>query len=94
MTYVFQLPTMCAAPETMTTDKLIAHVHYLQREILGHAELMADLMQRHHDAVGVANAVTAKLLALVDSYDAGDQAAILYQVKQLAESRTAQKRVH
>lgn len=86
--------TLCN-PEKLSREELIAQVNYLQDAALKDAITMSEVVSSRNEICGVAHRLDAMLGALVDSYDAGDQAAILLQVKQQSEQRAARKaKVH
>lgn len=86
--------TLCT-PEKLSREELIAQVNYLQDAALKDFLVMSDVNSTLNEVRGVAHRLDAMLGALVDSYDAGDQAAILLQVKKLSEQRAARKaKVH
>jgi hypothetical protein len=91
---VTQCATICT-PEKLTREELIAQVHYLQESALKDFMAMSEVRSRLQKVTGVARRQDAMLCALADSFDAGDQAAILLQVKNLSEQRAARKtKVH
>lgn len=91
---VTKFPTLCN-PEKLNREELIRHVNYLQDTALMESLKMNELSGKLGEICGIAHRQDAMLCALVDSYDAGDQAAILLQVKQLSEQRAARKaKVH
>ena len=91
---VTMLPTMCA-PEKLSREQLVEQVTYLQEEIFKQGQVLHDVCCKLADMSKMAHRLDSLLGALVDSYDAGDQAAILLQIKRLSEPRTEQKaKVH
>lgn len=91
---VTQCATICT-PEKLTREELIDQVHYLQESALKDFMAMSEVNGRLQEVSGVAHRLDSMLCALADSYDAGDTAAILLQVKKLSEQRAARKaKVH
>lgn len=91
---ITQMPTLCV-PEKLEKKELIEQVNYLQDECILTGQRLHETSCRLSDLVVMANVLASHIGALVDSYEAGDQAAILLQVKKLAESRAAQRaKVH
>lgn len=87
---VTQLPTLCA-PEKLSREELIKQVNYLQDAVFEQGQHLHEEKAERSQACAIANHLAAQLHALIDSYDAGDQAAILLQVKNLSEQRAKQK---
>lgn len=81
-------PTMCV-PERLSKAELIVQCNYLQDEVMKLSQHVHELKTRLQQTVGLANHQYAHLSALADSYDAGDQAAIMLQIKQLSDRRSS-----
>ncbi len=81
---ITQMPTLCV-PEKLDRKEAIDHINYLQNSILEQGQTLHDVCCKLHDMNKMALHLESLLGALVDSYDAGDQAAILHQIKQLSE---------
>lgn len=91
---ITRLPTLCNA-EKLTPAELLKQYHRLEGEAIDQAQQLSNVCAKLHEINQIAHRLDAMLSAMVDSYDAGDQAAILLQVKQLSERRAAQKaKVH
>ena len=78
--------TLCS-PEKLTREQLIEQVNYLQQDALEVTMTLSNVKAKLGEMVGVANRLSVQLYALCDSYDEGDQAAILLQVKDLSDRR-------
>jgi hypothetical protein len=91
---ITQMPTLCV-PEKLNKQELIDQVIYLQKAIFQQGQQLHEANSLQHQTCIIANHLASQLHALMDSFDAGDQAAILLQLKELAESRTKRKaKVH
>lgn len=91
---ITQMPTLCA-PEKLSKEELIKQVNYLQDAVFEQGQHLHEESSERAQACIIANHLASQLHALMDSYDAGDQAAILLQVKNLSEQRIKQKaKVH
>ena len=83
--------TLCS-PEKLSREELIEQVNYLQNDALKTTMTLSEVNAKLRDMCGVANTLSAHLYALCDSYDEGDQAALLLQVKTLSERRKSFKK--
>ncbi len=91
---ITRLPTLCNA-ERLTPSELLQQYMRLEGEAIDQAQQLSDACAKLHQINQVAHRLNAMLSAMVDSYEAGDQAAILLQIKQLHDRRAAQKaKVH
>jgi hypothetical protein len=91
---ITRLPTLCNA-EKLTPAELLQQYQRLEGEAIDQAQKLSDVCAKLHQMNVLAHNLSAALYALCDSFEAGDQAAILLQVKQLSERRAAQKaKVH
>lgn len=91
---ITQLPTLCS-PEKLSKKELIDQVNYLQEATMQQGQQLHDVNCKMAETCIIANHLASQLHALADSYDAGDQAAILLQIKNLSEQRIKQKaKVH
>lgn len=91
---ITMMPTLCN-PEKLSREELIKQVNYLQDVVFEQGQKLHEESSERAQACIIANHLASQLHALMDSYDAGDQAAILLQVKNLSEQRTKQKaKVH
>ena len=83
---VTMLPTFCN-PEKLSHQELIKQCLYLEDIAFKQGQALHAMETALVEALGYANMLGANLGALVDAYDAGDQAAILLQIKRLSETR-------
>ena len=83
---VTMLPTFCN-PEKLTHEKLIEQYKYMEEMAFMQGQALHAMETKLVEALGYANVLGSNLGALVDAYDAGDQAAILLQIKRLSETR-------
>lgn len=91
---ITRLPTLCV-PEKLSREQLVEQVNHLQDSLLMQGHKLHEESVKLAETRVIANHLATQLQVLMDSCDAGDQAAILLQVKKLAQQRTAKKgRVH
>lgn len=91
---ITRLPTLVNT-EKMGIKELREHYKLLEGDAINQAQQLSDVCAKLHEINQIAHRLDAMLSAMVDSYEAGDQAAILLQIKQLYEHRVAQKaKVH
>lgn len=88
---ITQMPTLCA-PEKLDRKALIEQVNYLQEHLLKEGQMLHEVSHKLHEMIDLSHALSSHLYALCDSYDAGDQAAVLLQVKKLSERRAEFKK--
>lgn len=88
---ITKIPTL-SVPEKLSKAELIVQCNYLQDEARKLSLQNHELKTKLLEAVGIVNREYAILAALADSYDAGDQAAILLQIKQLSDRRSSFKK--
>ena len=84
---ITQLPTIVNI-EKMGIKKLREHYKLLEGDAISQAQQLSDALAALHCLTHTLRDYNATLGALCDSYEAGDQAAILLMVKKLAEKRT------
>lgn len=87
---ITMIPTLCN-PEKLSKEELIEQVSYLQDAIFEQGQKLHEESSERAQACIIANHLASQLHALMDS-DAGDQAAILLQVKNLSEQRAKQSK--
>lgn len=91
---ITRLPTLVNI-EGMGIKELRVQYKLLEGDAISQAQQLSDACNSLHRMTKAAMNLDAQLNALADSYDAGDQAAILLMVKNLSERRSAQKaKVH
>lgn len=91
---ITRLPTLCN-PEKLTPKELREQYLRLEEDAIRQGIELSEVSAKLHQMNCLAQQLSSVLYALCDSYEAGDQAAILLQVKKLAERRIQQKaKVH
>ncbi len=91
---ITQMPTMCV-PERLSKKELVEQYKYMEETAFNQGQMLHEVNVKLGETCIIANQLASVLWALVDSYDAGDQAAILLQIKKLSEQRSSQKaKVH
>lgn len=91
---ITRVPTLCNT-ENMKLPELREQYKRLEGDAIDQAQQLSDVCAKLHEMNLLALNLQAHLYALCESWDAGDQAAILLQVKQLAERRIKTKaKVH
>jgi hypothetical protein len=87
---ITEMPTLCT-PEKLNRKQLIEQVNYLQKEafeqVMDLDSRLGECSEKLYQTHKIAGQLNAQLLALCDSYDAGDQAALLLQLKKLSDRR-------
>lgn len=84
---VTQLPTLCN-PDMLTHEELIEEYKYMEDAMFHQSQTLHEVSSKLHEMNTLAHNLSSIIYALCDSFDAGDQAAILLQVKKLAEQRS------
>lgn len=91
---ITRLPPLCNT-ESLDLQELREQYKLLEGDALQQAKQLADVCAKLHDMNRLAHNLSATLYALFDSYEAGDQAAILLQLKQMSDLRKIfRKKVH
>lgn len=80
---ITRLPTLVNI-DKMSLAELIQQYQILEGDAIGQAQQLSDACAKLDTLV---HNLSSMIYALIDSYDAGDQAAILLQVKKLSEQR-------
>lgn len=88
---ITSLPTLCN-PEKFDLKELREQYKLLEGDAIRQAQQLSDVCAKLHEMNVLAQDLSAIIYALCDSYEAGDQAAILLHVKKLAERRKAYKK--
>ena len=83
---ITRLPTL-ANTENMGLKELREQYKRLEGEAIDQASQLSDVCAKLHQMNVLAHNLSAIFYALCDSYEAGDQAAILLHVKQLSAQR-------
>ena len=84
---VTQLPTLCN-PDMLTHEELIEQYKYMEDATFRQSQTLHDVCEKLALMNVLAENLSTIIYTLCDSFDAGDQAAILLQVKKLAEHRS------
>lgn len=88
---ITRLPTLCN-PDKLGLAELREHYKRLEGDAIDQAQQLSDACAKLHEMNVLAQNLSAILYALCDSYEAGDQAAILLQVKKLSDRRKSFKK--
>lgn len=83
---ITRLPTLVNI-EKMSLTELRAQYLILQGDAIDQAQQLSDVCAKLSQMNELANNLSSMLYALCDSYNEGDQAAILLQVKKMSERR-------
>lgn len=91
---ITRLPTLCNV-EKLTPAELLVQYQRLEGEAIEQAQQICELKAALHRMNVTAHDYSITFATLCDSYEAGDQAAILLMVKKLSDKRIEWKaRVH
>ena len=92
---ITRLPTLVNI-DKMGLKELREQYKRLEGEAIDQSQKLSDVCAKLHEMNVIAHNISSLIFALCDSYEAGDQAAILLQVKKLHETRESSKkaRVH
>ncbi len=92
---ITRLPTLINT-EKMGIKELRAQYKLLEGDAITQAQQLSDACTKLHEMNRIAHDYSITFAVLCDSYEAGDQAAILLQVRKLSEARASFKkaRVH
>lgn len=91
---ITRVPTLCNA-EKLTPAELLEQYLRLELDAISQAQQLSEASAALHRMNQIAHDYSITFATLCDSYEAGDQAAILLMVKKLSERRAAQKaKVH
>jgi len=91
-TIITRLPTLCNT-EKFNLKELREQYDLLEGEAIRQGLELSDVCSKLHQMNVLAQNLSAILYSLCDSYEAGDQAAILLQVKKLSKNREDAKKV-
>jgi hypothetical protein len=87
---ITRLPTLVNA-EKLTPAELLQQYQRLEGEAIDQAQQLSDVRAELHRMNVIAHDYAVTFATLCDSYEAGDQAAILLMVKKLSGKRSAFK---
>jgi len=88
---ITRLPTLVDI-DKMGLKELREQYKRLEGEAIDQSQKLSDVCAKLHEMNVIAHNISSLIFALCDSYEAGDQAAILLQVKNLSDQRKAPKR--
>ena len=93
--HITRLPTLVNV-DKLTHAELRQQYQRLEGDAIDQAQQLSEVCAKLHQMNELAHNLSAVIYALCDSYDAGDQAAILLQVKKLNDTRNRanESRVH
>jgi hypothetical protein len=78
--------------EKLTLSELQLQYHRLECEVIDQFTDLSETRAKLHEMRCLVHNYSSVLFALCDSFDAGDQAAILLQVRRLSERRAEQRK--
>lgn len=88
---ITMMPTMCI-PEKLSKQELVEQYKHMEETAFKQGQMLHEVNCKLAETCTLANTLADHLYKLTDSYDAGDQAAILLQVKHLSERRKSYKK--